>query len=624
MSLLVWLPLNGDIHNQGIEDVEMAKGTYVSFTNNGILGSCATSSVSNNTIQITMPNLPKNFANGKKYTLTCWVKATGNASNGWVVHIGSNSCGLWWAKSTARWVWNENDNGKTFVNPTISSDYDNWHHLAVTVDKTVSGQITTHAYVDGSPSSGYETFTWDSSSQEQPTGDKIQIYPYYAYMNDVRIYDEELSPRQIAEIAKGLVLHYKLSSYGNENILPNSYTRNNIDWGNGNRSAIDQDETGDGMTVVKLTGSNADWQSRTFTSQSAQNYIPYSSIRNKTVTFSCWVKANKVVTLGVTFSLRTNSSSSRTKYFTGGNISPTTEWQRQSFTIDITDAKFAAGSGTVATTDRFFIELYNHTNDLIIWTKGWKLEYGDKMTPWMPNGVDPEYVNGGFNNDVEPDVSGYGHDGSRGGEEITYLTDTPRYSSCYNFALNAKSRIILPNILYENMPYGTVSLWLKPNMFKYWTHFLCIMNSYNWNATTNDFIIIATASNQNDSSATSATVNIDCCSFKKALTMTAGTWYHIAVVWDAVNYKIYMYVDGVLSATHNDASTKRLDTYRACHNNHFIGNGFASDTYRGDFDISDFRIYSTALSADQVKELYDTPISLDSNGTLFANEFVEE
>ena len=40
-------------------------------------------------------------------------------------------------------------------------------------------------------------------------------------------------------------------------------------------------------------------------------------------------------------------------------------------------------------------------------------------------------------------------------------------------------------------------------------------------------------------------------------------------------------------------------------------------------NMSDFRIYATALTADQVKQLYEAPISLANNGTLFANEFNE-
>ena len=39
--------------------------------------------------------------------------------------------------------------------------------------------------------------------------------------------------------------------------------------------------------------------------------------------------------------------------------------------------------------------------------------------------------------------------------------------------------------------------------------------------------------------------------------------------------------------------------------------------------LSDFRVYSTALSADQVKEIYNTSMAIDNNGNIYARELVE-
>lgn len=210
MSLKLWLPFNGNANNQGLSSPTISVGSSVSYTS-GKIGKCITSSSSsNNTVTVTLPDLESTIANGKTYSLACWVKPVGNAS-GWVIKFGTNSVGLWWGKSEDRWVWNENDNGKRCANPTISGDYNNWHHLVTTVDKTVSGQITAKHYVDGSPAASYESHTWDNSSQAQPSGNSIVLSPYYAYMCDVRFYDHCLSPKEVKELSKGLVLHYPLT-----------------------------------------------------------------------------------------------------------------------------------------------------------------------------------------------------------------------------------------------------------------------------------------------------------------------------------------------------------------------------------------------------------------------------
>jgi len=39
--------------------------------------------------------------------------------------------------------------------------------------------------------------------------------------------------------------------------------------------------------------------------------------------------------------------------------------------------------------------------------------------------------------------------------------------------------------------------------------------------------------------------------------------------------------------------------------------------------MSDFRIYATALTPEQVKELYHTSMSIDNNGNIHARELVE-
>jgi hypothetical protein len=68
-------------------------------------------------------------------------------------------------------------------------------------------------------------------------------YKLNGYVNDFRVYDEALTQKEIREIAKGLVAHYKLSLPGKTNCLMNAskYTKDNpfIRWVSDSSPAYD-------------------------------------------------------------------------------------------------------------------------------------------------------------------------------------------------------------------------------------------------------------------------------------------------------------------------------------------------------------------------------------------------
>jgi hypothetical protein len=91
-------------------------------------------------------------------------------------------------------------------------------------------------------------------------------------------------------------------------------------------------------------------------------------------------------------------------------------------------------------------------------------------------------------------------------------------------------------------------------------------------------------------------------------------WEHFCFVHTLSDSKLY--VNGVLQGTGSAANVPIGDF--------FIGSwrDATSQNYQG--KMSDFRIYATALSADDVLNLYNAPVSVANNGTMITQgEFVE-
>ena len=595
--LSVWLPLNGNIQNQGLINGTTEKGTYISFTN-GKIGQCATSSSSNNTIRLTSTEFPSMFANGNAYTLTCWVKVTGNADTGWVVKIGSNTCGLWWAKSAARLVWNENDNGKRIASSPIADDYTNWHHIASVIDKTISGNITARHYIDGVLSTENGTTTWDCSSHSQPAGNYIDIYPYNALINDVRIYDHALSPREVAELAKGLVLHYPLSIPGNENILAGNYSC--------------------------ITTATSHTTSGVATTQGINNLFVANQGKKLWFSFDYSTEGERQAgsgSLGNRYGAHLSFRYTKTDGTLSSQIYPCASY------LTMSGTGRAEMSYTLPTdiqsVNNFAISLQPNArpasgNTATWYLKNFKLEIGERATPWVPNEVDSEYSAMGFDDGIEYDVSGYERNGVK--TNITYSSDTTRYntSSVFN-GTSSKITTFKPDFIKDEV---TFSFWAYMD---------------NWGNGALHSPVSAVQGGGFGMQGNNTQFNIQVGTGTSSVTWTAYTalgstlstgWHHFVGTYDGLVFKAY--IDGAEVYTKTIYTTKTPIFYNADANSGwlFIGgeSGSSATTPDNYFagKISDVRIYATALSSSNVLELYHTPETLSHNGTLFTQgEFVE-
>lgn len=144
-------------------------------------------------------------------------------SSGWVFRFGdingntaSNSRGMW-INIDGNYEFAYQGSG-TNINLASTICDNNWHHIVYSVnDKSAI------IYIDGKFVKNL-TLAYN----QQLNYEYIQLNGNISYINDFRIYDHCLSPKEVKEISKGLILHYRLAGPGQTNLTKgnNTYERN--------------------------------------------------------------------------------------------------------------------------------------------------------------------------------------------------------------------------------------------------------------------------------------------------------------------------------------------------------------------------------------------------------------
>lgn len=222
---------------------------------------------------------------------------------------------------------------KTFTNGTIANCLPSykWTHVAVTynnpdVNIYVNGElIHKSSGVSNSSSFSYDTIVIHSSSRRK--------------LCDYRVYNHCITEKEVAELAKGLVIHYPLSISGQYNLV--SYSHDYSGWGHSTEVNILDGNT---TKVLDYQPSTSKWLS------AYHPRMDFSIVRFKTITASCYVKAEQGEKCGINFnfSLFSSKDSGRAKYkdnfieYTG-----TGDWQLLYHTFIASDDYFSLSSGSI-------------------------------------------------------------------------------------------------------------------------------------------------------------------------------------------------------------------------------------------------------------------------------------
>lgn len=590
MSLRVWLPLDGSLRNLGIShyDISAARGTII-YNNNGKIGKCF---YANGVNVLKIGNIMPDFYNYKAYSLCAWAYVESNN----IAHTGSAiiSAGNWNSQllNLALSDWSSDHYTKLRIsgsnwNRTYSYNfYKNiWYHIAICDDGEyvyayVNGQLINNSAISFLPTAieGNNIYIGGATY--------ATIMPFFGRINDVRIYDHCLSAAEVKEIAQGLVLHYKLDdiySIATINQLGNK-SDHFSGWGSygfGNHGQttianINPALSGEVGLVTNKDNGNYD-------GEIATGVVGYNLNKNESITFSAYVKGNGN-TIGKTGYIWIYKSNGTNTISTGTSFIFTSEWQRVKHTITWT----YDNPGTSSTS--CYVRC-NRAQNESFYISNCQLESGSMATG---------FTNANREAGIIQDSSGYNHNGQMV-SNINISSDTMRYNTSTLFD-GVDDCIIVPyNAVCQDNIF-TINLWFKKDA----------LGSKNY-----ETLFGGPSGFEMDTrSGSSTALSLYMASTRGGNVATGlqlNTWYMVTMVRDGINERYY--INGELK---KEIKAKAMPTgvYR-------IG-AWASNTGQNYYgNISDFRIYCTVLSADDIKQLYNTPMKIDNHKNIHTFTFTE-
>lgn len=596
--LCLWLPFtDGVIKNQGLINDEFITSIDPTFSNDGKLGKCLEQGQFDMSATMTSKIL-----NNQALTICFWiyVNAEEGSKGGTIfgnintnVEFNNRKFSLFQYPTCndlhLSWM---NDTAKAFMMTPIYKgvlpSYQ-WTHVTITYHNP-----TMTVYINGIKKYKYSGVS-NSSSFEYQT--RVVWQNAYRKLNDFRIYNECLSPRQVKEISKGLVCHYPMGNVdgkiGGRNLLVKT-NQGKTKWANAHADGSYSCES------VNWNGINAVKMSCATPTTSWKMFIFNGLLENFDK-----LEPSAIYTLS---------------YDVIGNIkvSFSNLWDS-----DATHSIVASAQGTVIKKTYGFHYIVNITlkdalnkskqlvyfrNDLkageSVIIANLKFEKGNKATAYTPCPMDDAVM---YDN-VIYDTSGYGNNGDVTDSTCpTWSNDTPRYKGSYVFNGN-NQYLKFQNPITSSSTDFTISCWVK---FDDTTgnSTICTMRT----AVGNGIALFKIGNKIRFDDNAQFTFS--------DYTISANAWTHVVVTRSSSAKKLY--INGELKQL-----TSTVGDMANVYDIGSIGASSASGNSFGNYtkgNISDFRIYATALDNQTIEELYKVGALVDNNGNLMlAGEVIEE
>lgn len=604
------------IKNQGLINDEFITSIDPTFSNDGKLGKCLEQGQFDMSATMTSKIL-----NNQALTICFWIYVNaeegskgstifGNINNNVEFNNRKFSIFQYPTCNDLHLSW-MNDAAKAFMMTPIYKgvlpSYQ-WTHVTITYHNP-----TMTVYINGIKKYTYSGVS-NSSSFEYQT--RVVWQNAYRKLNDFRIYNECLSPRQVKEISKGLFCHYLLGEVdgkiGGRNLIKN---------GKGNEKAgffknfpTVTDEYGEFTLKSKKTyatislydgfvygcrdypvGEKYTWSYDIM--YTAWNF-PTGSNRGE-----FWM--GQRYTNAPSGETATGAWRGVTRHIlpvVGQNGCELNKWYHVKQTVIIPQQ----ASSNVG--QQNYISFYNsNANVEASFTarlKNVKLEKSSTATPWTSAPED----DASFYDNIIYDTSGYENNGSVTDSTCpTWSSDTPRYKGSYVFNGN-NQYLKFQNPITSSSTDFTISCWVKFDDIT-GNSTICTMRTAVGNG-----IALFKIGNK---------IRFDDngqCTFSD-YTISANEWIHVVVTRSSSCKKLY--VNGILKQTVNTVGDMKLISNVGTIGASSQGGDGISNYLNG--QLSDFRIYATALSDSNILELYQSSASVDNNGNLMlAGEVIEE
>lgn len=523
---------------------------------------------------------------GHSCTITAWGYSTSWASSTMLFSLNSASFSgpdLYFTGGVI--CWNTGDgasnpfknNGANVTQPSLNT----WHHYAVVVD---AEKNKVYLYLNGeyygeanykSPYQSNRNFVIGNYSASTS-------YAWRGRIDDVRLYDYCLSPKEIKELSKALVLHYKFDDFQEPTV--NLYTA---------KSQM----TAHNVSVEWLSDHHLKFNSAGGTSGVYFNTSLANIKPNTDYCLSFMIKKTSGTFLKIrghiesTFSIietRLNGEILATPYNAGIPVDDIS-----------TPYKVEVIIRSGANTNSFYYNWIqpNFSESTVVGVEVYDIQVEEKpyATPFTPD----------ERSGTVHDCSGYDNHA-----ELA-LDTTPRWvgkeeskigSGAYEF--NGSNTITTGRLFHDNVNQcHTVSAWVYP------TNPSAIGNQQlvNFNR---GYRIYHTAGGQSLMYVNSGTND----HYVYGPVIPAGQWTLVTWVYDKATLTCRVYYNGVLSRSSGNFDTSDVPS------------GFSSETIFGSNFyglIDDVRVYATALSDEDIKELYQTRGNIDSHGNLYVQDIKE-